>query len=315
MGNQFSGLANGLFEAEMCGRPCVFSDLTQRGKFGSLLDLPEIITLPDHISTDTASYWCQKALAHKNFSHGFWADPPPMNITKTMFNKYLSPLLKRPLVDGADADGTLIVHLRGGDIMGRTDAAYMPAPCAFYQHVIQRGNEGQAFNRVTVISDDEEHPCFSMIAQVSENMKTSVLINVFVVSADVNNSAKFSNKFGIEYTRASMEDDFMFLVSGTNIALSTSSTFGLSGVAMNPRDQVDVFMPTYYGENMCCDGNFHPERLTELCSFGQLSNIFEFPFPKGYSSRPDFISEFAIDANTKVHDCTSLAEVDPSTAP
>lgn len=306
LGNQFSGLANALFEAEMCGRPCVFSNPGQQREFKSLFDLPEIIHLSDHLSNDPGSYWCRQALAHKEFSHGFWANPPPVNFTKNLFNKHLSPLLKRPMVDRVYGDGALIVHLRGGDIMDRHDADYMPAPCAFYLHVIEHGNNGEAFQHVSVISDDEKHPCFGMIAKMTKSVGTNAIFNFFVVGPDVNYPTLFSKQANIQYTGMTVEDDFMLLVSGKSIALSTSSTFGFSGISMNPHEQVDIFMPMYAGEPMCCDGNFQVERLLELCSFGRHSKIFEFPFPHDYGTRASFIaSAFAIDTSTIIHDCAS----------
>lgn len=311
LGNQFVGLADALLEAEMCGRPCVFSSLAGRQQFESLFDLPEIIHVSDHLANDPGvnqSYWCQMAISHNGFHNGLWAVPGPLNFTKTMFNKHLSPLLKRPLDDGVYGDGALIVHLRGGDIMGRQDSFYMPAPCAFYQHVIEHGNNGNAFQRVSVISDDAEHPCLDMISQTAANMRTNAIFNTLVVVPDVSNSDISSSRANSQYTRVSPEDDFMFLVSGTSIAMSASSTFGLSGVAMNPHDKVDIFMPTFSGEPMCCDGNFDPDRLVELCSVGQHSKIYEMPYPHGYSSRPSFLAEFAMDTSTRIHDCTSPVE-------
>ena len=47
LGNQFSGLATALFEAEMCGRSCVASTDLQRKVFSNLFNLPRVITLSE----------------------------------------------------------------------------------------------------------------------------------------------------------------------------------------------------------------------------------------------------------------------------
>lgn len=329
LGNKFSGLADALFEAEMCGRPCVASSSTQQEFFRQLFDLPPIITLVDPFSKKDDTDLCRQAVAHRTRTAGYIADLPPMNWTKWIFNKHLSPLLKRSMViDAAGKDDTLIVHLRGGDVLLYWNAYYMPAPCAFYQHVIRYGNKGKEFKDVVVVSDDANHPCLSMIDKDIDRQTQSITYRLgdpYGVGEDATKthiegarlSLIASDSYSDSYLPVSAADDFMLLASGKNIALSTSSSFGMSAVMMNPHEQIQIFMPTYAGETLSEDGNFNLQRLAEICSIGQGSKIFEFPFPHGYNKthhpeggfswpRIDWLKiPFIINASTVIHDCAS----------
>lgn len=308
LGNQFSGLATALFEAEMCGRSCVASTDLQRKVFSNLFNLPRVITLVDPLSKSDV---CKQAIAHREWSKGFWAEPPPLNWTKIVFNKYLTPLLTASnhlLMKEADNDDTLVVHLRGGDILNekRNYNDYMPAPCSFYQRAMRQGRHdtGYPFQHVIVVSDSTEHPCLGMIGDNAHpNQRlTKVVVEQRAVGTETNQLLR------TEYVQASQADDFMLLVSGRHIALSTSSTFGFSGIMMNPHERIQVFMPTYAGAELCCDGNYKAERLAELCSFGPDSKIFEIPFPQGYKTRLGWLrSKSTIDdASTVIHTCGAV---------
>eukprot|EP00415_Alexandrium_ostenfeldii_P003081 UN3081 len=149
----------------------------------------------------------------------------------------------------------------------------------FVDHVARTGNGGRPFASIVLLSDSQDHPC---IAYVQARHA----------------SATFAPHTEVE--------DILTLMSARNIALSTSSTFGLTGLLLNPNEDVSVFLPTYTGKPLCCEGNYDAARLAELCRIGRGSAVYEFRAPElGFvPSRKDWILGDAHFANSSIHTCS-----------
>lgn len=334
LGNQFSGFADALFLAEMCGIPCVHVSEWEQDAFRNMLDLPEDVRVDSPYSRDNTSALCEQAARHMLDTAGVWADLPPMNWAKKLFNKHLYSRLKPHPIEGLYRDDTLLIHLRGKDVLwsAKADDFYMPAPCGFFADVMRGGRQGEPFSHVVAVSDDPEHPCLSILGL---HMLPKQTLRLVVASdgGDGHGPAAFQyapNSTLAHYSKAramvydgvhslsnmlarwTFEEDFMALASAKNVAWSASSTFSMNGVMMNPHDVVNVFMPTYKGVKACCDGSFKQSRLEELCRIGESSRIYEIPFPTGYqsvyASRKEWLQadDFKINASTVIHRCNEV---------
>lgn len=93
------------------------------------------------------------------------------------WDPYLSPVL---LVDRLTRRGSLncdgvwdhalgpegvVLHMRGGDIMvpNSQSGYYSQPPCAYYQWVVEYGNNYGPFKDVLIVSQDRRNPCIDFI--------------------------------------------------------------------------------------------------------------------------------------------------------
>lgn len=282
-----SFLAYGLLATEQCGECgpkwlALFRNASSRDPYWThvqdLFGLPLVIDSSD--ATCTPGVGCSMVTRKRPNE----ADFPPWDVSKAVFARRLWPhfKLKEQLEDRREEVGhqdTLVAHLRGGDILPRRDLDYLPAPCMFIDHVIRHGNGGGSFSRTVLVSDTEDHPCIAYL----QARHPHVLFDARTV-----------------------EEDIVTLMSAKSIALSTSSTFGLTGMLLNPNEDVKVFLPTYTGKTLCCGGNYDADRLSELCRISPGSAVYEFSAPElGYvSSRRDWILDDAHFTGVSIHTCS-----------
>jgi len=102
---------------------------------------------------------------------------------------YIKPnLMDNVLTDSHQTPGELIIHMRSGDAMTSTDPlakmeVQLP-PCAFYDLVVEEGNEGKPFRNVRIITqDDDLNPC------VEEVQKRHPDVNLTVQRGSLNEDA------------------------------------------------------------------------------------------------------------------------------
>lgn len=255
LGNYMASVGTALFKADQCGR-CGAQTVQLDGNdkdrilhqmFGEVF--PLTIDLKKDSPACDAQVTCSSSRPAKESSIPHW------HLTKKLFNKHLTPKVKdqeKLATMREKLKTTLVVHLRGNNIMSRDNKYeahsrldYLPAPCAYITASIKSGN----FSKVQMVGQ-VDHPCISYI------------------------QATFPEA---AYEPKSIYEDFMTLMSARNIALSTSSTFGYAAMMMNPNEDLRVFMPTYKGKQMCCEGNFDNQRLSELCHIGQQAVVYEIP--------------------------------------
>jgi hypothetical protein len=198
---------------------------------------------------------------------------PPWDITKNLlFKAWLSSL--RPSAQEElnamkqDLQDALVIHLRGGDVISRKkDFLYFPAPCAYFNHVVNNGNNGKAFREVVIIGESANHPCLEYLKNlnVDKNFKYNG-----------GDSAK-----DIKKDSGTLIQDWMTLMAAKNLALSVSSTFGLAGMMMNVNNETNVFLPVFSPGRpdilAKTDGYYEARQLNELCAMGSGSQVFEIP--------------------------------------
>jgi len=264
VGNFLAGIAWDLLKSEQCGhnRTFVLNDLEGRRKevaekghsqFLYLDAMDELFGLP-LVAEGNKTAVCSTDTLQDTTLHT--ADFPPWNITRSLFHRRLFPLLKQQKLlaqKRALLRDALVVHLRGSDIMPRGDLDYLPAPCTFVDRVIKGGHNGQPYKQIIMVSDSSDHPCIHYVKIRHQN-------------------AHFKPNRAI--------DDLYTLISAQNLVLSTSSTFGLAATFLNPGKDLRIYLPTYRGHKLCCEGNFNPSRFSQLCQISGHSQIWEFNAPE-----------------------------------
>lgn len=285
VGNVLANIASNFYNANQCGR-CGAQQVEVKGEdsqhvlkdvFGEVFPLK--LDLTKDPSTCDAKLQCDKS-ARKDCLI------PQLHLTKKLLNQHLTPLVKdkeKLAAMSKELGETLVVHLRGGDVLSAGNkyekagrSTYMPAPCAFVTEVIKSGN----FEKVRLVGETG-HPC---INHIKETFPTAVYKESQTVY-----------------------EDFLTLMSATNIALSTSSTFGLSATMLNPNEDLRIFMPTYSGKKVNGDGSFSSERLDELCHIGKQAVVYEIlsldnnPVPK---DRTAWVLDNSKFENAIAHKCS-----------
>jgi len=285
-GNYMAQVANDLYRADQCGKcggPTVqVSGGDKRAVSKKLMNAPFSVTMKgDHCSAtcDADAGRHVGDNGHNTETKNMGDVFPHYHVVKNLFNTHLYPHTQ----DQAglaqlreDLKDTLVVHLRAGDVMaGNTRVGgsdYNPAPCKYVTSEIERSG----LKKALLVTSDSSHPCISYIKD-----KTNV---------------------EVQHKAQTEAEDVRFMMSATNIVLSTSSTFGLAAMMMFPGKHEFIAMPTYMGKH-CCDTSFFESRLNEMCEISQKANIYEIPAPVKEQITKDFIQEDANFVGTVVHKC------------
>lgn len=106
-------------------------------------------------------------------------------------------------------DRSLVMHMRGGDIMlpSTPSNTHPQPPCSFYEDVMEHGNDGMAFQRALLVTQDFRNPCVKRMRQ------------------------KYVGRLTVQ--SSSIHDDACALISATSLAIS-SSTWGSALARLNP---------------------------------------------------------------------------------
>mmetsp|Transcript_43233 Transcript_43233/g.100194 ORF Transcript_43233/g.100194 Transcript_43233/m.100194 type:complete len:308 (-) Transcript_43233:108-1031(-) len=278
VGNILAGLSWPLLESEECGHNPRFVVEREPGMPAKWDAFDELFGLPlVSVANETAACVREDLRDTSNRT----ADFPPWNITRSLFRRRLFPLLKQQKLLATRREllrQALVVHLRGGDVMPRQDVDYLPAPCTFVDRVIRAGREGGLpYEHIVMVSDSDDHPCIGYLKIRHPQ-------------------AYFRQNRAIH--------DFHTLISAQNVVLSTSSTFGLAATFLNPGKDLRIFLPTYSGRKLCCEGNFNPSRLDQLCQVSRLAEIWEFNALEFHGNRTAWILDDRHVKNLTVHKCS-----------
>jgi len=228
---------------------------------------PSSLTLPYSIARGTAG--CGKY--------------PTLSWYKKVAYQYYVPRLtaKAELEEMAsELKDHLVIHLRGSDILTRSkDFSYFPAPCAYFDHVINHGNKGSAYDKVRLIAEPG-HPCVSTLQR--KNPSKSII-----------------------FKPGTIVSDWMVLMAATNVALSTDSTYGMAAVGMNIHPEVTVYWPEYiHQEKGMSEMAGHGHGVCEMGKNSVLYAIPKEPISKYKNNRIGFITNDEHFQNTKIYKCS-----------
>lgn len=208
---------------------------------------------------------------------------PPLSWFKKVAYQYYIPRLtaKAELEEMAsELKDHLVIHLRGSDILKRSkDFLYFPAPCAYFDHVINHGNNGSAYDKVRLISEPG-HPCVSILQRKNPSKS-------------------------IYFKPGTIVSDWMAIMAATNVALSTGSTFGMAAVGMNIHPEVNVYWPEYTYQEKGMSGMLG--HGTGVCEMGKNSVLYDMPrgpISKFQKNRIGFITNDEHFKNTKIYKCS-----------
>jgi hypothetical protein len=139
----------------------------------------------------------------------FGLDDVEPYIFKELFTQYIKPIFKVKNSSQSSNNG-LYIHLRSGDTFSSMPhPAYVPPPLYYYKKISKN------FNEVTIIAEDEKHPC-------------------------TNEMEKISN---IKMSYNSLENDIITLSTAENLAIGFG-TFGFLIYLINPNLK-KLFIPRY----------------------------------------------------------------------
>lgn len=225
---------------------------------------------------------------------------PPYDMTKHAFFDFFAPNInqnKKAELEAMAEDfkDALVVYLRAGDALKKdTRMLYYPAPCAFYNYVINNENNGSSFKKVVIVSTSKQkftgfdgpHPCIKYIQEKNKDKN-------------------------VVWEEKSTENDWMKLMAASNVALSTSSTFGMAATMMNIHEKPNIHLPTfsYVKKNPYLeyqDGYFHQRAHDEICGISEGSKVYEIPGEKIYeypADRPKYIMTDEHFTGAKIHTC------------
>ena len=270
-------VAQAAYEATACGINCMA--VAASPLFAQALRL-RVPGAPD-------TEGCARSLRERRL-RAKWCSLAPFDAVSRSFAEMLaSALLPGPaaaIVQAraiVDADNVLTVHLRGGDILKhRGGFDYHPAPCSFYADIAATGRGGGQFSRLLVVSEGgAKHPCVPWLAR------------------ELNGSGTV-----LELRSRGVLEDWATLAAARHLALSPSSTFGLSAALAN-KTRTAIFLPTFSGSGICCEGNFEPRQVVELCQLGAGSRVYEYTRPSS-EDRVTWATASLPKAHT-VHTCSN----------
>lgn len=298
-GNYMAKVAYILFKADQCGNcgstTAMIDAGDEHGMMKRLFQHPLSILIGQQDAETCSTKVSGNACSHFPPRPDYESSFPKWDVTKQLFNKHLYPKLKNQdklSTMREQLNDTLVVHLRGTDIltgMLRLNGGYTPAPCQYVHDVIERGN----FKKIQIISEDANQPCISHI------------------------QARYPDAV---YKHQSADEDVMTLMSAPNLALSTSSTFGLSSALMFPSTHKYLALPTFRGKGMrtnedvqkrdgiCCEAAFDEERLSEMCKISKGAMVYELVAPLEFITRKQYMLEGNRFSESVLHKCDDGAD-------
>jgi len=97
---------------------------------------------------------------------------------KRVLLQYIKPLVKLSKDNLKLSEDELVIHMRSGDLMSKNMENFPESrqpPCAFYDKIIEQGNEGSEFKNIRIIAQKDGHnPCIDAV--VSRHPDKQVIV-------------------------------------------------------------------------------------------------------------------------------------------